>query len=84
MENKQVQFDEPEYRMPPQKIQRNLFINFLIDRGWAKDKQQASYILLGGIGICILIMIWVFGGGNEREIDSRYNPETGELLPGEI
>lgn len=74
MENNEIQFDEPEYRVPRRQIQRNLFVDFLIKRGWAKDKQQAMYILFGVIGVCILVTFWFFTkGGSEVEIPKGSN-----------
>ena len=55
MKNNQIQFDEPEYRVPKHQVQRSLFVDFLIKKGLAKDQQQAMYILFGIIGVSVLI-----------------------------
>ena len=78
MENNEIQFDEIEYRMPARKVQRNLFVIFLIKRGWAKDEKQAIYILFGVIGVCILVAIWFFSGGETTPINSV---TTQDVLP---
>ena len=77
MENNEIQFHKPEYRIPTRQIQRNLFADFLVKKGWAKDKQQAMYILLGVIGVCVLVTMFVmFGGKNEPDqiYDGGSNP----------
>jgi hypothetical protein len=68
MENKEVQFDEPKYRIPTRHSQHNLFIDFLIKRGWAKDERQVIYILLGVLGVCILIIVWFLSGGGYENV----------------
>ena len=79
MENNDIQFDEPEYRVPRRQIQRNLFVDFLIKRGWAKDKQQAMYILFGVIGVCVFVIVFIqFGNTSDAELPygGGHNPES--------
>lgn len=67
-DNNKIKFDEPQYRMPTRQVQRNLLVDFLINKGWAKDGQQAMYILFGVIGVCVLVTVWIFAGGSQEEI----------------
>lgn len=72
MEKNEIQFDEPEYRMPTRQIQHNLFVDFLVKRGWVKDEKQATYILFGVVIFCVAVMLFVLGGDKD-EPESLYN-----------
>jgi len=76
MENNEVKFNEPNYGAPRRQRQRNLFIDFLIKKGWAKNEKQALYILFGIIGISVFIMVWVFiNGGTKPNTKIRILPQ---------
>ncbi len=60
MEDNKVQFEDFDYIRPARQNNRNVFIDFLINKGIAKDKKQAMYALVGVIGVCVLIIIWNF------------------------
>lgn len=64
MKNDDVQFDEPEYRAPKQQASSDLFVNFLIKKGVAKNKMWATYILLGIIVFSILVIFLSFSNRN--------------------
>lgn len=78
MGSNKIQFDEPQYIMSTRRIQLNLFVNFLIKIGLAKNERQAMYILFGVIGGCILITIFFLSYSKselERPYDGGSNPE---------
>ena len=62
MENNNVQFDEPKYHAPKQQADYDLFVGFLIKKGFAKNKTWATYILLGIIVFSILVIFLSFSG----------------------
>ncbi len=62
----EVQFDEPQYNMSRPQQQRNLLIDFLIEKGWAKDKQQAIHVLFGVVVACVLVSLWFFTKSNSE------------------
>lgn len=66
MEHNDIQFDEPEYRIPRRRIQRNLFVDFLLNNKIAKDTQQATYILLGFVIIVGILIIFIFIKSNSN------------------
>ncbi len=77
MIDNKIKFEEAQYERPQQTTQRNLFIDFLINKGLAKSEQQATYILFGIIGISILITIWLL-------LSSSPQPNTEiKILPQE-
>ncbi len=61
-----VQFDEPQYNMPRPQVRHNSVVDFLLERGWAKDEKQAVHILFGVIGACILVSFWFFTRNNSE------------------
>lgn len=65
-ENNNVQFqgdDVNEYGRPAAAGTGSAMADWLIRRGWAKDAQQAQYILIGVIVACLLIAgYFIFGG----------------------
>lgn len=71
MDNNEMQFDEPTYRMSPRQVHRNLFVDFLIKRGWAKDEQQAVYILLGVAAVASITAIWLFMFGGNSDVQEE-------------
>jgi len=62
MENNEVKFNEPEYYVPKRRVKHDLFVNFLIEKGLAKNEKQAMYILFAIIIISIIISIFSFRG----------------------
>ena len=81
-----VQFNEPRSRLPKIHIKRTIFANFLIKTGLAKNKQQATYILLGIIGVGVFIMIMLLINGDDQRNFSKTEIETLEQAgsPSEI
>lgn len=66
MKDNELQFDDSSHRTPTRQASKNSFADFLIKHGLAKDEQMATYILVGVIGVCVLVMVWMFSGGNEN------------------
>lgn len=85
MQNNKIQFDEPEYEISKKRIGQhdsNVFADFLIKKGWIKNEQQATYILLGVIVFCILIMVWNFGNiTEEQEEQEEIILPEGQIIP---
>jgi hypothetical protein len=68
-ESKKIQFDEPVYKRPLSRTKpQNKFASFLIEKKIAKDEDQATYILLGIVGACILVVIFYMFSGGSPEI----------------
>ncbi len=75
MEDNRVQFDEPQHTVTKQQVGRKSFVDFLVDKGLAKNKQQATYILFGVIGVCILIIFLIFAmGGSDYATPNTFVP----------
>ena len=77
MEDKKIQYENKnlESSASAQSSSRTSLIDFLIKRGWVKNEQQAMYLIVAFIGICILVIILLsVGGGYEYEDPDNFIP----------
>ena len=76
MEDKKIQYENENLETSAQSSSRTSLIDFLIKRGWAKDEQQAIYILLVIVILVFLFSVFLISIGGESSVPA------GELYYG--
>tara|TARA_B100000745_G_scaffold290137_2_gene228817 strand:+ start:2514 stop:2771 length:258 start_codon:yes stop_codon:yes gene_type:complete len=68
-EGQKVQFDEPTYHgSMHNRNQRSGLTGFLIEKNIAKNEKQATYILLGILGLCIVVIAFYISTTAKPEV----------------
>ena len=80
MNDNKVQFDEFEHSVSIQRVERDSLVDFLIKKGFVKDKQQAMYILLGFVVLLIISSLFIFKASDSRFINEDVDKEYEEYM----
>lgn len=78
-----VQFDEPQFAPSPQRISggnSSKIVDFLIRKGFVKDKKTASIVLLSIVAVFVLVSLFIFMNSGSSAVERTVDPTTDPTL----